>query len=164
MTLEASALDHGRTSENPLLEKLKEIIISTYAEEPNMRAIVFVRTRIMTECLVSWMEDNEELQHIKAQKYTGAKASISEGGKLFITFTNRQMSSLLNNVAKYILERNFEWNKFDNLSCIFLFMHVYNFPLFISCISINIFFKTSLSLSFNTSVYENKFITFHYQC
>lgn len=108
MTLEASALDHGRTSENPLLEKLKEIIISTYAEEPNMWAIVFVRTRIMTECLVSWMEDNEELQHIKAQKYTGAKASISEGGKLFITFTNRQMSSLLNNVAKYILERNFE--------------------------------------------------------
>eukprot|EP00105_Crassostrea_gigas_P026036 XP_011446815.1 PREDICTED: probable ATP-dependent RNA helicase DDX58 isoform X2 [Crassostrea gigas] len=80
MTLEASALDHGRTSENPLLEKLKEIIISTYAEEPNMRAIVFVRTRIMTECLVNWMEDTEELQHIKAQKYTGAKASISEGG------------------------------------------------------------------------------------
>lgn len=70
------------------------------------------------------MEDNEELQHIKAQKYTGAKASISEGGKLFITFTNRQMSSLLNNVAKYILERNFEWNKFDNLSGIFLFMSI----------------------------------------
>lgn len=83
MTLEASALDHGRTSENPLLEKLKEIIISTYAEEPNMRAIVFVRTRIMTECFVNWMEDTEELQHIKAQKYTGAKASISEGGEFF---------------------------------------------------------------------------------
>lgn len=81
--MEASALDHGRTSENPLLEKLKEIIISTYAEEPNMRAIVFVRTRIMTDCLVDWMEDTEELQHIKAQKYTGAKASISEGGEWF---------------------------------------------------------------------------------
>lgn len=61
MILEVFVLDYGRILENLFFEKLKEIIILIYVEEFNMRVIVFVRIWIMIECLVSWMEDNEEL-------------------------------------------------------------------------------------------------------
>ena len=83
--MEDCALDHEKTSENPLLVKLKEIILNTYAEDSNMRAIVFARTRAMTEFLASWMEDTDDLQHIGAQKYTGCKAPIKDGG-IFVQF------------------------------------------------------------------------------
>ncbi|XP_061175548.1 antiviral innate immune response receptor RIG-I-like isoform X1 [Saccostrea echinata] len=74
------ALDHERTAENPLMLKLKEIIITTHEEEPNMRGIVFVRTRILADILASWMDSSKELQHIKARKYTGSQAQTVEGG------------------------------------------------------------------------------------
>jgi hypothetical protein len=54
-----------------------------YAEDSNMRGIVFVRTRVLAECIASWIEKTTELQHIKALKYTGAQAQISKGGKPF---------------------------------------------------------------------------------
>ncbi|XP_062594919.1 ATP-dependent RNA helicase DHX58-like [Saccostrea cucullata] len=74
------ALDQERTAENPLMLKLKEIILTTHAEEPNMRGIVFVRTRILADILASWMDNSKELQHIKARKYTGSQAQTVEGG------------------------------------------------------------------------------------
>ncbi|XP_062594920.1 antiviral innate immune response receptor RIG-I-like [Saccostrea cucullata] len=79
-TLEACAMDHTRTSENPLLLKLKEIILTTYAENQDMRGIVFVRSRILAELLASWIENTKELQHIKALRYTSSLAKLSEGG------------------------------------------------------------------------------------
>lgn len=45
-----------------------------------MRGIVFVRTRILANILVSWMDSTKELQHIKARKYTGAQAHNIDGG------------------------------------------------------------------------------------
>ena len=90
--MEDCALDHEKTSENPLLVKLKEIILNTYAEDSNMRAIVFARTRAMTEFLASWMEDTDDLQHIGAQKYTGCKVPIKDGG-IFVQFILFKQSS-----------------------------------------------------------------------
>jgi hypothetical protein len=46
-----------------------------------MRAIVFVRTRILANILASWMDSTRELQHIKARKYTGAQAHSIDGGE-----------------------------------------------------------------------------------
>jgi ERCC4-related helicase len=80
VALEECAFDRERTSENPLLLKLKDIIITRYTEEANMRAIVFVRTRILANILASWMDSTKELQHIKARKYTGAQAHNIDGG------------------------------------------------------------------------------------
>ncbi|XP_061172801.1 antiviral innate immune response receptor RIG-I-like [Saccostrea echinata] len=79
-TIEACAMDHTRTSENPLLLKLKEIILTTYAENPDMRGIVFVRSRILADLLASWIENTKELERIKALKYTSSLAKLSEGG------------------------------------------------------------------------------------
>lgn len=71
-----------RCEENPLLLKLKEIILDTHREETDMRGIVFVRTRVVADIIASWMGETEELKHIKAKKYTGAQAPGAEGGKV----------------------------------------------------------------------------------
>ncbi|XP_061172835.1 antiviral innate immune response receptor RIG-I-like [Saccostrea echinata] len=78
--LQVSATDNTTTKENPLLLKLKDIIIDTYQTEPNMRGIIFVRTRELADILVQWMSSIEELKHIKAKTCTGANAKRSEGG------------------------------------------------------------------------------------
>ncbi|XP_065940807.1 antiviral innate immune response receptor RIG-I-like isoform X2 [Magallana gigas] len=78
--LEICAVDDKRCEENPLLLKLKEIILETHREESNMRGIVFVRTRVIADIIVSWMKETEELKHIKARKYTGAQADGAERG------------------------------------------------------------------------------------
>lgn len=47
-----------------------------------MRGIVFVRTRVVADIIVSWMKETEELKHINARKYTGAQADGAERGKV----------------------------------------------------------------------------------
>ena len=83
--MENSAADRQRSEENPLLLKLKQILIETYREESDMRGIVFVRTRLLAEIIANWMSETDELKPIKAKKCTGAGAQITEGGitKLF---------------------------------------------------------------------------------
>ena len=78
--LEKSAADEQRTEENPLLLKLKQIIIETNQEESNMQAIVFVRTRELAQIIVKWMSETEDLKQIEAKKYTGAGVQIIKGG------------------------------------------------------------------------------------
>ncbi|XP_062594929.1 ATP-dependent RNA helicase DHX58-like [Saccostrea cucullata] len=78
--LQVIAKDRRKTEENPLLLTLKDIIIDTYRTEPNMRGIIFVRTRQLSEILVSWMSTDDELKNIKAKTCTGSNAKRSEGG------------------------------------------------------------------------------------
>ena len=78
--MENSAADRQRSEENPLLLKLKQILIETYREESDMRGIVFVRTRLLAEIIADWMSETDDLKPIKAKKCTGAGAQITEGG------------------------------------------------------------------------------------
>lgn len=80
--LNICATDDQKCEENPLLLKLKEIILETHREKSNMRGIVFVRTRVVADIIASWMEETEELKHIKARKYTGAQARGTDGGMI----------------------------------------------------------------------------------
>ena len=84
--MENSAADGQRSEENPLLLKLKQILIDTYKEESDMRGIVFVRTRLLAKTIVNWMSETDDLKLIKARKCTGAGAQNTEGGiKVFYT-------------------------------------------------------------------------------
>nr|NP_001292234.1 probable ATP-dependent RNA helicase DHX58 [Crassostrea gigas]AGQ42556.1 retinoic acid-inducible protein 1 [Crassostrea gigas] len=78
--LNICATDDQKCEENPLLMKLKEIILETHREESNMRGIVFVRTRVVADIIASWMKETDELKQIKARKYTGAQARGTDGG------------------------------------------------------------------------------------
>lgn len=81
--LNICATDDQKCEENPLLMKLKEIILETHREESNMRGIVFVRTRVVADIIASWMKETDELKEIKARKYTGAQARGTDGGMIF---------------------------------------------------------------------------------
>nr|XP_022339462.1 probable ATP-dependent RNA helicase DDX58 isoform X2 [Crassostrea virginica] len=88
--LENSAADGQRSEENPLLLKLKQILIDTYKEESDMRGIVFVRTRLLAKIIVNWMSETDDLKLIKARKCTGAGAQNTEGG----TTKNKQKETI----------------------------------------------------------------------
>ncbi|XP_048727213.2 ATP-dependent RNA helicase DHX58-like isoform X9 [Ostrea edulis] len=78
--LKVCTTDKRKSEENPLLLKLKEIIVDTYHNESDMRGIVFVRTRPLADILASWMNETDDLKHIKAKKCTGAQAQRTDGG------------------------------------------------------------------------------------
>ncbi|PIK60067.1 hypothetical protein BSL78_02972 [Apostichopus japonicus] len=52
------------TDANPLLEKIKEMFLSTYLANPESRAILFTRTRPYTKALKEWLNEDEELQNL----------------------------------------------------------------------------------------------------
>ena len=86
--MENSAADGQRSEENPLLLKLKQILIETYREESDMRGIVFVRTRQLAEIIADWMSETDDLKPIKAKKCTGAGAQMTEGGMTKIVLSD----------------------------------------------------------------------------
>lgn len=56
--------------------------MDTYHNESDMRGIVFVRTRPLADILASWMNETDDLKHIKAKKCTGAQAQRTDGGMI----------------------------------------------------------------------------------
>ena len=56
---------------------------------PDSCAIIFVRTRILAEALVSWLErcGEDDLMRLKARKFTGLRKSEGQGGD--ISLNNR---------------------------------------------------------------------------
>ncbi|XP_071815864.1 ATP-dependent RNA helicase DHX58-like isoform X2 [Apostichopus japonicus] len=61
---EALTASIADTDANPLLEKIKEMFLSTYLANPESRAILFTRTRPYTKALKEWLKEDKELQNL----------------------------------------------------------------------------------------------------
>lgn len=76
-------MTNRKDTENPNLARLKETL-STYLikKGKESRGIIFVRTRALTEALVSWLNtcSDSELRNLNATVFTGTAASVDEGG------------------------------------------------------------------------------------
>ena len=55
-------------------------LMSISSENPELRAILFCKTREMTEALKCWMHEDEELNLLNAEKLVGAHTSADRGG------------------------------------------------------------------------------------
>ncbi|XP_025096123.1 probable ATP-dependent RNA helicase DDX58 isoform X1 [Pomacea canaliculata] len=65
---------------NPKLIELENMISRVFSEEPESRAIIFVKTREMAVCLEQWMKRRPNLKVLKPGKIVGAGASSERGG------------------------------------------------------------------------------------
>ncbi len=65
---------------NPKLDQLKTIILERYAENSDMRAIVFCKTREMTSALMNWMKSTDHLCELQPSRLTGG-TSTEKGGR-----------------------------------------------------------------------------------
>ena len=61
------------SNENPLLEKLCEIILEEYRVRPHSRAILFVKTIDTTEALHDWITETPELQFLNPGRIAGSR-------------------------------------------------------------------------------------------
>ena len=55
-----------------------------FRENPGLRAIVFCKTREMTQALKNWMQEDRELRPLNADKLVGSHSATERGGKCFI--------------------------------------------------------------------------------
>jgi ATP-dependent RNA helicase DDX58 len=66
--------------DNPKLKKLNEVILNKYKNNPDMRAIIFCKTREMTMALKNSIEESSELAGLSPYHLVGANASAERGG------------------------------------------------------------------------------------
>lgn len=66
---------------NPMVEKLKVILLKEFSERPDFRALVFVCTRELTIALMECMNEDPDLRQLGACRLTGVQASKQKGGK-----------------------------------------------------------------------------------
>ena len=64
---------------NPKLVALKKMILKAYDEEPDTYAILFTRTKIATEALKSWVNEDPDMSHIGALRITGTSSEDTAG-------------------------------------------------------------------------------------
>ena len=60
-------------NENPLLEKLCEIILEEYRVRPHSRAILFVKTIDTTQALQDWIMETPELAFLNPGRIAGSR-------------------------------------------------------------------------------------------
>ena len=67
-----------RDNENPLLEKLCEIILEEYQNRPQSRAILFVKTIDTTQALQDWIQDTPELEFLNPGRIAGSRGQCDD--------------------------------------------------------------------------------------
>lgn len=65
---------------NPKLVKLEDMLVRKFSAEPDSRAMIFVRTKVMASALVQWMLRRPQLKPMNPLKITGAGESAEQGG------------------------------------------------------------------------------------
>ena len=77
------------TSENPKLEMLREMIMSSYSRSDieNSRGIVFVKTRELAHAIISWMKDTPGLRELNPIQFVGNQCADKGGMSYFHIFT-----------------------------------------------------------------------------
>ncbi|WAR21586.1 DDX58-like protein [Mya arenaria] len=71
-----------KCSENPKLDKLREMILKSYEGErgADSRGIIFVKTRELARAIVSWMKDTPGLRELGPIQFVGQNMSADKGG------------------------------------------------------------------------------------
>ena len=75
--LNASSRDHHY--QNPKLLALKELILKAFEEERDSYAILFTKTKLSTEVLMKWVNEDPDLKWLKAVRLTGVSSEDSWG-------------------------------------------------------------------------------------
>ncbi|XP_022103927.1 probable ATP-dependent RNA helicase DDX58 isoform X2 [Acanthaster planci] len=90
-------------NENPLLEKLCEIILAEYSIRPHSRAILFVKTIDTTQALQDWITETPELKFLNPGRIAGSRDMKSnQQNKVIEKFRNGEHKML---VATNLLEQ-----------------------------------------------------------
>ena len=83
---ELRAYKFDRCSDNPKLQKLREMILKAYERNPeNSRGIIFVRTRELAKAVCSWMKETDDLKVLNPIQFLGQNPHADKGGKSVIT-------------------------------------------------------------------------------
>ncbi|WAR21602.1 DDX58-like protein [Mya arenaria] len=71
-----------KCSENPKLNKLREMILKSYEGKrgADSRGIIFVKTRELARAIVSWMKDTPGLRELSPIQFVGQNMSADKGG------------------------------------------------------------------------------------
>jgi ATP-dependent RNA helicase DDX58 len=72
------AISKDPSNVNPKLKALKEQILNAYRKNPDLRCILFCKTREMTVALSTWI--NEELGVVKSSHLTGTNSGSDNAG------------------------------------------------------------------------------------
>lgn len=67
---------------NPKLVKLEDLLVKAFRDEPESRAIIFVKTRDLAAALQQWMLRRPQLKTLKPGKMVGAGPSVESGGAI----------------------------------------------------------------------------------
>ena len=74
-------MSRQQANTNPKLVKLEKLLVKAFQEEPESRAMIFVRTRDLAAALQHWMLRTPALYWLKPGKMVGAGASVDSGGQ-----------------------------------------------------------------------------------
>ena len=72
-------LCHDPKCVNPKLVALKKMILDAFKEKPDTYAILFTKTKIATEALKNWLNEDPDLNYLRAIRITGASNEESAG-------------------------------------------------------------------------------------
>ena len=70
-------MSHDTRNKNPKLEAVRGVILKKAAAIPDLRAIMFCKTREMTVALKNWMEDTPGLKELGAERLAGRGKSAT---------------------------------------------------------------------------------------
>nr|KAG5691893.1 hypothetical protein BaRGS_033256 [Batillaria attramentaria] len=74
------SVSKAQANTNPKLNKLEEMLFRAFTEEPESRAMIFVKTRDLAAALQQWMLRRPKLRQLKPGKIVGAGPSTEKGG------------------------------------------------------------------------------------
>ncbi|XP_071792995.1 ATP-dependent RNA helicase DHX58-like isoform X2 [Asterias amurensis] len=72
---EMLATSHEPQHQNPLLERLSEILNGSTMKNPDSRGILFCKTRVTTEALIAWIENTPSLAFLNPGRLIGSGGS-----------------------------------------------------------------------------------------
>lgn len=77
---------------NPKLGVVKEVVLTAAKRTPDLRCIIFVRTREMTVALAKWMNEDQQLKPLGANRLAGKGPSAEKAGEyLWILLTDKSL-------------------------------------------------------------------------
>lgn len=65
---------------NPKLDEVKRLILQGAQKNPDLRCIVFVKTREMTEAIANWMNQDRQLKPLGTKPLAGKGQSADKAG------------------------------------------------------------------------------------
>lgn len=65
----------GPSNQNPVLQRLEEILVQEYKEKPETLAILFTNTRDSTRALQAWIEETPSLEFLNPGHLIGTGGS-----------------------------------------------------------------------------------------